>query len=127
MAKQKELLVSVMMPCYNTAQYIGKAIDSLLQSTYTHWELVIVDDGSTDDTLNIAKQYAKDSRIKVFEQNKKGCAFLKNWPFLLRSIFSLMTIWLWSAVVMSNWRRTPVSSAMTEVWRRRSFPFFSAR
>ena len=65
-------LVSVLMTAYNRAEYIGKAIESVLASTYPNFELIIVDDGSRDDTLSIARnRAANDSRIKVYlnEQN----------------------------------------------------------
>lgn len=65
-------LVSVLMTAYNREKYIAEAIESVLASTYTNWELIIVDDCSQDKTLEIAKSYeAKDSRIKVYknEQN----------------------------------------------------------
>jgi glycosyltransferase involved in cell wall biosynthesis len=72
-------LLSVLMTSYNREQYIGEAIESVLDSTYTHWELIIVDDGSKDQTVAIAQSFAaKDSRIIVYinEQNlgdyKKG-------------------------------------------------------
>jgi teichuronic acid biosynthesis glycosyltransferase TuaG len=58
-------LISVIMPAYNSEKFIAESIDSVLAQTYTNWELIIVDDGSTDKTKNIAKQYAtKDIRIK---------------------------------------------------------------
>jgi glycosyltransferase involved in cell wall biosynthesis len=67
------------MPAYNTAQYISKAIDSVLQQTYTRWELIIVDDGSTDDTATIAKRYAaKDKRVKYFYQSNAKQAAARN-------------------------------------------------
>lgn len=60
-------LVSVLMTAYNRAQYIAASIESVLASTYTNFELIIVDDCSTDDTVAIAKNYAqKDSRLKLF-------------------------------------------------------------
>ncbi len=60
-------LVSVLMPSYNTEKYIGFAIESILNSTYTNFELIIVDDRSADNTLSVARQYAnKDNRVKVF-------------------------------------------------------------
>ncbi|MBS4065361.1 MAG: glycosyltransferase family 2 protein [Chitinophagaceae bacterium] len=65
-------LLSVLMTSYNREQYIGEAIESVLDSTYTHWELIIVDDGSKDQTVAIAQSFAaNDSRIKVHinEQN----------------------------------------------------------
>ena len=65
-------LLSVLMTSYNREQYIGEAIESVLDSTFTDWELIIVDDGSKDQTVAIAQSFAaKDSRIKVHinEQN----------------------------------------------------------
>lgn len=60
-------LVSVLMTAYNREKYIAEAIESVLASTYTNFELIISDDRSTDNTVAIAKAYAqKDSRIKVF-------------------------------------------------------------
>ena len=65
-------MVSVLMTAYNREKYIEEAIKSVLASTYTNFELIIVDDGSKDNTVEIAKAYAvKDARIKVYlnEQN----------------------------------------------------------
>ncbi len=67
-----EPLVSILMTSFNREKYIGEAIKSVLDSTYTNWELLIVDDVSTDHTMQIATDFAlKDSRIRVF-QNKKN-------------------------------------------------------
>ncbi|HXB45820.1 MAG TPA: glycosyltransferase family 2 protein [Puia sp.] len=64
-------LVSVLMTAYNREKYIHEAIESVLASSYTHFELIIVDDCSTDNTVAIARSYeAKDSRIKVFRNEK---------------------------------------------------------
>ena len=63
---------SVLMTAYNRELYIAEAIESVLASTYQDFELIIVDDGSKDKTVAIAKKYeSKDSRVKVFvnEQN----------------------------------------------------------
>lgn len=58
-------LVSVLMTAYNREKYIAEAIESVLSQSYLSWELIIVDDGSTDDTTSIVKGYAKnDNRIK---------------------------------------------------------------
>ncbi|HEX4958207.1 MAG TPA: glycosyltransferase family 2 protein [Lacibacter sp.] len=65
-------LLSVLMTSYNREQYIGEAIESVLASTFTDWELIVVDDGSKDQTVAIARSYAaKDPRIHVYvnEQN----------------------------------------------------------
>ncbi len=60
-------LVSFLMTSYNREKYIAEAIESVLESTYTNFELIIVDDSSSDETVNIAKCYAeKDSRIKLY-------------------------------------------------------------
>ena len=68
---QSKPIVSVLMTAYNRRQYIGEAIDSVLASTLTEFELVIVDDCSSDDTGEIAAAYAKkDSRVKVFKNKK---------------------------------------------------------
>ena len=62
-----EPLVSVLMTAYNRQQYIAEAIESVLASTYKNFELIIVDDCSTDKTVEIAKAYeAKDKRVKVY-------------------------------------------------------------
>lgn len=58
-------LVSVIMPMHNSVRFMEEAIDSVIAQTYTNWELLIIDDASTDDSPLIAKRYAdKDSRIK---------------------------------------------------------------
>ena len=61
-------LVSIIMPSYNTAKFIAESIDSVLAQTYTDWELLIVDDSSTDGTAAIAAEYVqKDSRIQYYK------------------------------------------------------------
>ena len=67
-----ETLVSIIMPSYNSAAYIADSIESILRQTYKDWELLIVDDCSEDDTVNIITRYAsQDKRIHLFqlEQN----------------------------------------------------------
>ena len=71
-------LVSVIMPAYNAEKYIGQAVESIINQTYSNWELIIVDDKSIDNTLNIIKEY-KDERIKVYMNDvNKGIAFTTN-------------------------------------------------
>ncbi|MBS1731252.1 MAG: glycosyltransferase family 2 protein [Bacteroidetes bacterium] len=69
----KTNLISIIMPAYNMEKFIGESIESVLAQTYTHWELLIVDDGSTDSTKEICHQYMlKDDRIKyLYEENGK--------------------------------------------------------
>jgi len=66
----KKPLVSIMMPAYNAGKYIRRAIQSVLVQTYENWELIIVDDCSTDNTYEIVANY-KDPRIRILrhEQN----------------------------------------------------------
>lgn len=66
MSNKKEPLISVLMPAYNAEKYIGKAIQSIISQTYTNWELLVCDDGSTDKTHEFATSF-KDDRIKVFK------------------------------------------------------------
>lgn len=69
----KKPLFSICMPVYNGETYIGDAINSVINQEFTSWELVIVDDGSTDDTWKICKLFSeKDNRIRVFRKNNQG-------------------------------------------------------
>ncbi|HVL68578.1 MAG TPA: glycosyltransferase family A protein [Vicinamibacterales bacterium] len=71
--------VSVIMPAYNVGPYIGAAIESVLAQTFTDYELIIVDDGSTDDTAAIATRFVeKDSRITLLRQENRGLAAARN-------------------------------------------------
>ncbi len=64
-------LVSVLMTAYNREKYIGEAIDSVLASTYSNFELIVVDDCSGDNTVKIARSYeGKDPRVKVYSNEK---------------------------------------------------------
>lgn len=70
-------VVSVIMPAYNASNYIQEAINSVIAQTYTNWELIIVDDGSTDATSSIIVDYSnREGRIKCFyqENGKQGKA-----------------------------------------------------
>jgi glycosyltransferase involved in cell wall biosynthesis len=70
-------LVSVLMTAYNREQFITEAIESVLASTYSNFELIITDDCSTDRTLEIAREFeSKDSRVKVY----KNTSNLKDYP-----------------------------------------------
>lgn len=74
MDKEQEKKVSIILPVYNGEKYIEEAIDSIIKQTYTNWELVIINDCSTDNTLEIINKYAvMDKRIRVYtnENNLK--------------------------------------------------------
>ncbi len=66
--ESKVPLVSILLNCYNASSFISKAIESVLSQTYYNWELVIWDDGSTDNTLEVLNKY-KDKRIKIFRSS----------------------------------------------------------
>jgi teichuronic acid biosynthesis glycosyltransferase TuaG len=71
-------LVSIIMPSYNTGDYIAETIDSVLAQTYANWELIIVDDCSTDDTDAVVAKY-NDNRIHYFKNEKNsGAAVSRN-------------------------------------------------
>lgn len=74
-------MISIIIPSFNKAQYISETFDSLLHQTYTNWEAVVVDDGSTDSSQEIIKEYCKkDSRIKLLERQRlpKGGSTCRN-------------------------------------------------
>lgn len=65
-------LISIIMPAYNSEEYISESIDSVLTQTYNNWELVIVDDGSIDNTREVIRKYEKeDIRIKYLYQTNQ--------------------------------------------------------
>ena len=72
-------LVSIIMPSYNTGGYIKNSIESVLAQTYENWELIIVDDCSTDDTDSIVGQFS-DKRIRYLKNEKNsGAAISRNY------------------------------------------------
>ena len=71
--------VSVVVPIYNTSKYLPKCLDSIIDQSYQNLEIILIDDGSTDDSGKIADDYAKkDKRIKVFHQKNAGQSAARN-------------------------------------------------
>ena len=71
--------VSIIVPVYNVEKYFDKCIESIIRQTYKNIEIIIVDDGSKDNSGIIADEYAKtDSRIKVFHSENRGLSFARN-------------------------------------------------
>lgn len=71
--------ISIIVPCYNGAKYIRETLDCLQKQTIEEWECIIVNDGSTDNSLEILKEYAeKDSRYKYIDKKNEGPAIARN-------------------------------------------------
>lgn len=65
-------LISIVMPAFNAEKWIKAAIESIQKQTYSNWELIIVNDGSTDNTQGVCEAYCKkDKRISVIKQKNK--------------------------------------------------------
>ena len=72
-------LVSILVPVYNVEAYLPQCIDSLLRQTYPHLQIVLIDDGSSDNSWAVMQQYAaKDSRIEIYHQENQGVATTRN-------------------------------------------------
>ncbi len=79
-------LVSIIVPCYNQAQYLDEALQSVLDQTYTNWECIIVNDGSLDDTEVIAKRWIeKDTRFVYLKKENEGLSSARNFGITLAS------------------------------------------
>ena len=72
-------LVSIIMPSYNTEAFIKETIQSVLNQTYTNWELLIVDDCSSDSTIKVIEQFQDDNRIRLLQnETNQGAALSRN-------------------------------------------------
>ncbi len=75
----KENLISIITPMYNGEKYVRETIQSVLNQTYQEWEMIIVDDGSKDNSPSIVQEFCnKDSRIKLIKQKNRGSAAARN-------------------------------------------------
>jgi glycosyltransferase involved in cell wall biosynthesis len=73
-------VISVIMPCYNQAQYMPDALQSLLDQDYPHWECIMVNDGSPDNTDEVARQWMqKDNRFRYFRKANSGVCHTRNY------------------------------------------------
>jgi Glycosyltransferases involved in cell wall biogenesis len=71
--------ISVIIPVYNASKYLKRCLDSIKNQTYSNWEAICVDDGSTDNSLDILNEYAsKDSRFKVIAKSNGGVSDARN-------------------------------------------------
>lgn len=72
------LMISIVLPVYNSEKYVESAIISVLKQTYKNYELIIINDGSTDKTTDILNKFAKLKNIKVFNQENSGVSSARN-------------------------------------------------
>ncbi|WP_128330236.1 glycosyltransferase family 2 protein [Apibacter sp. HY039] len=73
------MLISIVVPVYNAEKFLKKCLDSIINQTYKNFELILINDGSTDSSLNICKEYAEnDSRICIINQTNKGVSITRN-------------------------------------------------
>lgn len=73
-----EKLVSIIVPVYNTETYLNQCIDSILAQTYHNLEIIIIDDGATDNSADICESYS-DSRIIVYHTENRGLSAARNY------------------------------------------------
>ena len=78
MIDEKQPLISIIVPCYNTEDYIEQCLDSLIHQSYKNLEIILVNDGSTDDTDAKIQPYLSDDRIKYIIQENKGLSGARN-------------------------------------------------
>lgn len=79
MDKNINKLVSIIVPCFNQGNFLEETLNSVIKQSYNNWECIIVNDGSTDNTEEIAKKYLeKDHRFKYFKQENKGRSESRN-------------------------------------------------
>jgi len=71
-------IISVILPVYNAEKYIEEAINSILEQAYQNFELIIINDGSTDTSLSVINQYEKNNKVRIVTQENKGLIFTLN-------------------------------------------------
>lgn len=72
-------LVSLLSPCYNVEKFLPQCLDSIINQTYSNLQIVLIDDGSKDDTWRVMQDYAgKDNRIEIYHQENQGVAATRN-------------------------------------------------
>ncbi len=74
---QKDL-INIIVPIYNSKKYIERCVDSILNQTYQNFELILINDGSTDNSLNVINKYKNNSKIKIIDKKNEGVAKTRN-------------------------------------------------
>lgn len=72
------ILVSIIIPIYNTASFLDEAVQSVLNQSFTNWELILVDDGSSDSSMEICKRYLNHPAVKLIQQHNQGVSVARN-------------------------------------------------
>ena len=99
----EEALVSIVMPAYNCEDFIGIALDSVINQTYQNWEVIVVDDCSTDNTAKLVQKYVKkDNRIKYHKLDKTQ---VQQWLEIRRLIWQMVNTWLFLIVMMCGFQK----------------------
>ena len=76
--------ISIIIPVYNSSKYIKSCLDSILNQTFKNFEVIIIDDGSTDNSYDILKEYStKNTSIKLFKNSNHGVSFTRNYGISL--------------------------------------------
>lgn len=76
-------LISIIVPVYNAASYLSHCIESILKQSYPSFELLLIDDGSTDESWSLCQSYAlKDKRIRIFHKKNGGVSSARNYGIL---------------------------------------------
>ena len=79
MSSKKISTISIIVPVYNVEKYLSRCVDSILNQTFTDFELILVDDGSTDKSGDICDEYkSKDNRVKVIHKSNEGVSVARN-------------------------------------------------
>ena len=74
-----DIKISVIIPIYNRTYCLARCLDSVLSQTFTDWECILIDDGSTDGSLSVCRHYAEtDSRFRVYSQSNSGASVARN-------------------------------------------------
>ena len=85
----EKIWFSIIICCYNSEKYLKHTLESVINQSYKFWELIIIDDGSTDKTKPIIDKYkTKNSKIKYFYQSNKGFASARNFEPLKTDIIT---------------------------------------
>ena len=75
-----EQKVSIIVPVYNVEKYLKRCVDSLIEQSYKNLEIILVDDGSKDNSFSICKEYeSKDSRVRIFHKENEGLGLTRNY------------------------------------------------